>query len=334
MDLNAWNGGLAARASDSAGIIVIDRARKIVFKNRLAEIVLATNSSLLERRQTLSSRVPSVDMRLRAAVLGLRRESGANAGPSLMHLPRASGMPLLALTVPLEASIAEDLGALLLFWDPQATSALPATLLKGLFGLTNAEASTALATYDGQTPATIALSRHRSITTVRTLLARVFAKCGVKRQADLVRLLAGIANACRFADGLTTGMDIQRSMAHRGDDPHANLLHPQEALIRQLLLAGNMKAVVHVKDLAPGEATAPHYHAHGHEVLCVLRGQLTTVFGVDEARVTPAGQSRYVGENVLHHGRNTDARATVQVLSINVTPRGRSARVEVPEAFA
>jgi DNA-binding CsgD family transcriptional regulator/mannose-6-phosphate isomerase-like protein (cupin superfamily) len=250
-----------------------------------------------------------------------------------MHLPRRSGVPLLALMVPLAASTAEDLGALLLFWDPQATPALPTAVLRQHFGLTTAEALTALATYEGQTPATIAMSRQRSITTVRTLLSRVFSKCGVKRQAELVRLLAGIANACRFADGIRTGMEIQRSMQDR-IDPHTNLLHMHEDLMRQLLLAGDMKAVVHIKNLAPGEGTAPHYHAHGHEVLCVLRGQLTTVFGSDELRVTPPGQSRYVGENVLHHGRNTDARTTVQVLSINVTPRGRSSRVEVPEAFA
>ncbi len=250
MDLTGSNASLAARASDGAGIIVVDRARKIVFKNPLAESVLASNSSLLECQQTLTSRMPSVDVRLRAAVLNPGREPGANTAPHLMHLPRASGMPLVALMVPLEASIAEDLGALVLFWDPQDTPLLPAAVLRQHFGLTTAEALTALATYEGQTPAAIASSRQRSITTVRTLLSRVFSKCGVKRQAELVRLLAGIANACRFADGIRTGMKIQQSMQDR-IDPHANLLQMHEALMGQLLLAGDMKAVVHIRDLAP-----------------------------------------------------------------------------------
>jgi DNA-binding CsgD family transcriptional regulator/uncharacterized cupin superfamily protein len=333
MDVTGSTAGLAARTSDGVGIIVVDRARKIVFKNALAESFLASNGSLLEYRQTLTSRMPSVDVHLRAAVLNPGRKPGMSAAPHLMHLPRAPGMPLVALMVPLEASTAEDLGALVLFWDSQAAPILPAAVLRQHFGLTAAEALTALATYAGQTPATIASSRQRSITTVRTLLSRVFSKCGVKRQAELVRLLAGISNACHFADGVRTGMEIQQSMPNR-IDTHADLLQIHQTLMGQLLLAGGMKAVVHLKDLPPGGSTAPHYHAHGHEVLCVLRGQLTTVFGSDDLRVTPPGQSRYVGEKVLHHGRNTDARTAVQVLSINVTPRGRSSRVEVPEVFA
>jgi DNA-binding CsgD family transcriptional regulator/uncharacterized cupin superfamily protein len=332
MDPTGSNAGLAARDSDGAGIIVVDRARRIVFKNRLAESVLASNSSLFERQHMLASRVPLIDVHLRAAVFA-GCGSGASAAPYLMHLPRASGTALLALMTPLDARAAEDLGALLLFWDPQTTPASLASVLEQLFGLTPAEALTALATYEGQTPAAIAANRQRSITTVRTLLSRVFSKCGVKRQAELVRLLAGIASAYRFADGIRKGMEIQRSMQHR-IDANANLLHMHEALLRQMLLAGEMKAVVHIKELAPGEGTAPHYHAHGHEVLCVIRGQLTTVFGSDELRVTPPGHSRYVGENVLHYGRNTDARSAVQVLSINVTARGRSSRIEVPRVAA
>ena len=333
MDLIESNAGVAARSSDGAGIIVIDRARKILFKNPFAESILASSSSLLERQQTLASRVPSIEEHLRTALLGSKREAGANAGPHMMHLPRASGMPLLGLMVPLEAGAAEDLGALVLFWDPQVTPVLPASMLRQLFGLTPAEASIALATCEGQAPAAIAARRRCSLSTVRTLLGRVFSKCGVKRQADLVRLLAGIGNACSFADGVRTGIEIQRSLQDRIDS-HANVLHLHDALMRQLVRAGEMKAAVHIKDLAPGETTPAHYHAHGHEVLCVLRGQLTTVFGRDEHRLTPPGQSRYVGENVLHRGHNAHARDTVQVLSINLTPPGISSRVEVPGAFA
>jgi len=105
---------------------------------------------------------------------------------------------------------------------------------------------------------------------------------------------------------------------------------PLREVVRRLVEAGGMKAAVHIKDLAPGEATAPHYHSRGHEVLCVLRGNLTTVFGSSDRRLTGPGESRYVGENVLHRGHNADADSVVQVLSINVTPRGSSARVEVP----
>jgi len=122
---------------------------------------------------------------------------------------------------------------------------------------------------------------------------------------------------------------FQRAI-HSSSDSHANPLRMRDALMRQLVEAGGMKAVVHIKNLAPGEATAPHYHSRGHEVLCVLSGNLTTVFGSSDRRLTGPGECRYVGENVLHRGHNADAGSVVQVLSINVTPKGTSSRVEVP----
>lgn len=329
MDLTRSNATEAARGSDRAGIIVIDRARKILFKNCVAERVLESGGSLFERQQMLGSRTQSIEMRLRAAVLSAGHGEGVIAAPHLVHLPRASGMPLLGLMVPLDADAAMDLGALLLFWDPQVTPVPPPTVLQQLFGLTPTEALIAVATCEGRTPAAIAASRQRSVTTIRTLLSRVFAKCAVERQAELVRLLAGIGNACSFADGVTAGMEIQRTI-DSGIDSHATPLNMHDGLVRQLAWAGGMKAVVHIKYLAPGEGTAPHYHSRGHEVLCVLRGKLTTVFGSSDRRLTGPGESRYVGENVLHRGHNADASNVVQVLSINVTPRGSSSRIEVP----
>lgn len=327
MDLTRSNASVAARGSDRTGIIVIDRARKILFKNRVAERVLESGSSLFERQQALGTRTPSIDRHLSAAVLGAGLGPGAIAEPHLMHLPRASGMPLLGLMVPLDASPALDLGALLLFWDPQITPVPNTSVLQQLFGLTPTEALIAVATCEGRTPAAIAASRQRSVTTIRTLLSRVFSKCAVARQAELVRLLAGIGNACSFADGVSTGMEIQRFI-HVDIDEHASSLRMHDGLMRQLVQSGGMKAMVHIKNLAPGESTPPHYHARGHEVLCVLRGNLTTVFGPSDRRITSTGESRYVAENVLHHGHNADA-GIVQVLSINITPTGLSSRVEV-----
>lgn len=324
MSVIGANAELAALGSDGAGIVVMDRTRRILFKNPYAAGVLASSGSLAERHEMLTSRTPAIEHRLRAAV-----QHGAPASPQLMHLPRASGLPLLGLIVPLPASDAEDLGALLLFWNPQASPVLPTSVLRQLFGLTPAEALTALATYEGRTPAEIAESRHRSIATVRTLLGRVFLKCGVRRQAELVGLLGGIANACSFADGIKTGMDIQRS-TQDSLYRYAALRHVQETVTRQLMQSRDMEAVVRITDLAPGQATSAHYHTHGHEVLCVLRGDLTTEFGPGEARVTPPGQARYVGENVLHRGHNPSDRGTVQILSINVARRGKSRRVDSP----
>ncbi len=309
--------GLAALGSDGAGIVVVNRASKILFKNRLAESVLASSGDLTANHQTFASGISTVGSRLRAAIQTASRAPDA-ASPQLLHLPRASGLPLLGLIVPLPANVAEDLGALLVFWASEVQPVLPIPMLRQLFGLTPAEALTALATYGGQTPAEIAGSRRRSVATVRTLLSRVFMKCGVKRQAELIRLLARLSNACSFADGIRTGMDIQQSMQ----------------ATCQPMQSHDLQAAVRIKDFAPGESTTPHYHTHGHEVVCVLQGDLTTHFGPGKVKLTPSGQALYIGENVLHRGHNPSARDNVQVLVINVTQRGKSARVDAPAAFA
>ncbi len=83
MELTGSDAVPGARGCDGAGIIVVDQARRILFKNRLAESVLASSSSLLEHQQTLASRMPSIDRQLRAAVLHAGRGQGASAEPQL-----------------------------------------------------------------------------------------------------------------------------------------------------------------------------------------------------------------------------------------------------------
>ena len=94
MDPTRSNASVAAGGSDRAGIIVVDRARKILFKNGVAERALESGGSLFERQQRLGSRTQSIDMRLRAALLGGTRGPGADDVPHLVHLPRPSGLPL------------------------------------------------------------------------------------------------------------------------------------------------------------------------------------------------------------------------------------------------
>src|SRR4029078_12139901 len=94
----------------------------------------------------------------------------------------------------------------------QSTHVPPESILQQMFGLTPTEALIAVATCEGRAPAAIAASRQRSVTTIRTLLGRGFSKCCGEQQAELVRLVASIGNAYTFADGVRTGMEIQRTI--------------------------------------------------------------------------------------------------------------------------
>jgi len=72
---------------------------------------------------------------------------------------------------------------------PQAP---PVELVQSLFDLTPAEARVARSLASGRTPKDIAIESGVSPNTVHTQLARVMAKTGCNRQADVVALLTGI----------------------------------------------------------------------------------------------------------------------------------------------
>ena len=61
--------------------------------------------------------------------------------------------------------------------------------LRGMFGLTAAEATVALALAAGASAGAIARDRAISLETVRSHLKTIFAKTGTKRQATLVLLI-------------------------------------------------------------------------------------------------------------------------------------------------
>ena len=64
--------------------------------------------------------------------------------------------------------------------------------LQDLFGLTDAEASIAAAIFSGGEPAEIARTRGVAEATVRKQISNAYRKLEVNRQAELVRLLAGL----------------------------------------------------------------------------------------------------------------------------------------------
>ncbi|TMH84914.1 MAG: hypothetical protein E6H47_11485 [Betaproteobacteria bacterium] len=186
-----------------------------------------------------------------------------------------------------------------------------------------------MATYDGKTPTEIADGRRRSINTVRTLLSRVFQKCGVKRQAELVRLIADITSMCNVAEGIRIGMGMSRrafDSAHR----YAAWQEAEKALLADIVPYASVEAIGSLHEFSPGQTTTRHYHAHGHEVICVLNGTLRTELANGVAHVTSKSGARYIGSSVVHRGCNPSASESLQVLSINVRQHGTSSRVDLP----
>jgi DNA-binding CsgD family transcriptional regulator/mannose-6-phosphate isomerase-like protein (cupin superfamily) len=311
---------------DAPAIIVVDRARRILFKNRFADSILGSDQTLKERNCLLGSPLPSVDRELRALI---EQPAGRVAPPRMMFLPRPKKVPLLAMITSLQMT-PDAPGALLLAWDPNAIRLIPLSTLMQLFAMTEAEALVALATYDGRTPREIADARSCSINTVRTHLSRVFMKCGVRRQAELVRLLADMVNMCNLAEGIRTGMDVERR-ARNWHGLNLSTLQFRNAIAEKLKPSHGLQAVVKIRSFPPGQGTLEHYHTHGHEVHCVLEGELTT-FSPGGAQLTSAGDARYIGEGIVHRGQNLSSLHALQILSIDVRQQGRPFRVDVAGA--
>ena len=73
--------------------------------------------------------------------------------------------------------------------DPTSHQQAPQQLVSQLFGLTKAEARLATLLADGLSVAEAAETMHVSEGSARSYCKRIYAKTGLKRQAELVRLV-------------------------------------------------------------------------------------------------------------------------------------------------
>ena len=125
--------------------------------------------------------------------------TGRNAPGSVLSIPvpvHDQGPALVLHLVPARRRAADLFAqaAFLLVVTPVAAPTAPLTeMLYGLFDLTPAEARLARALAGGVSTANFASSSGLSRETIKKQLQGVFAKTGTRRQAELVRLLAGAA---------------------------------------------------------------------------------------------------------------------------------------------
>ena len=128
------------------------------------------------------------------AAVETARAQLAKADTQLL-VPRAQRTPLVLSVAPLQPHAGfhdrERPAAMVFIRDPEAP--LAAKRLRELFGLTRTEAAVAASLGDGKSPERIAADLGIGIGTVRTHLKRVLAKTGTHRQAQLVALLARVA---------------------------------------------------------------------------------------------------------------------------------------------
>lgn len=134
------------------------------------------------------------DVREQARFLGTLQAMAEGRQTGLARpflLPRGGQRSaLVAQLAPIDPKVAPGGEQLLLLTDPEAAQEPARADLLQLLNLTPAEARVAALVGSGLPPREAALSLGLSEATVRSTLKLVFAKLGVSRQAELVRLVA------------------------------------------------------------------------------------------------------------------------------------------------
>jgi DNA-binding CsgD family transcriptional regulator len=117
--------------------------------------------------------------------------------PLSLPMPARAGNPPMILHVVPVRGLARDVfsrASVVVFVTPVVIADVPtAEVIQGLFDLTPTEARVARALGRGATVAEIAAGNGVAQPTVRNQIREIFAKTGVRRQADLVGLLRGVS---------------------------------------------------------------------------------------------------------------------------------------------
>ena len=179
----------------SCGAVVVDASHRTVLVNEAAEQLMGDGLSInrMRLRAASAEHQPLLDRLIASAQLGAEASA---LGP--LALPRPGGkMPLLLQAIPIHRSGADAIDRLLfdlptvlvLVVDPEREREHSPLAALRLIGLTLAEARIAALVGSGHSRREAAEALGISEWTAREALKRVFAKLGISRQSELVKLV-------------------------------------------------------------------------------------------------------------------------------------------------
>jgi DNA-binding CsgD family transcriptional regulator len=190
-----WYARVTARVLDtlSVGVVVTDGAAGPVGMNRAAQRILRHEDGLVVRNGRLAARRVFESTKL-ALLIAAAAAEPEGAAPGRMTVGRgAEQLEYLVTVVPLGLEAADCAAplAMVLVAVPGEPSPSERDLTE-FFGLSSAEGRLAAALMTGQTLCEIAQCFGLRVTTLRTQLSTILRKVGVKRQADLLRVLSTV----------------------------------------------------------------------------------------------------------------------------------------------
>lgn len=180
------------------GVILLDRSGGIMVANDRARALLRCDDGLSDRRGFLRASQSADRARFDRLLSDALPEAGSVAVGGSMALHRPCGhRPFLIHVTPTADREMDFTGrravALVLVADPWRPFRIAPEQVAVALGLTRAESEVAGWLAEGKTVREIAASTGRQKRSIYWLLERIYAKLGIRRQVDLVRLVLAVA---------------------------------------------------------------------------------------------------------------------------------------------
>ena len=183
-----------------ADIIQLDGRGRIVAANDRARDVLRTGDGLFDEGGFLYARTPQDNATLQGLLTRALPPFGVQGAGGSMIVRRSASMPPLVLHVNPVGRQDTDfrvwpVAALVLVVDPASGTGIEPDVAAAALGLTGMEGRVAVLLARGMSVREVAAATGRGESTIRSHVKHMFAKHGLSRQAELVRLVLSLAGA-------------------------------------------------------------------------------------------------------------------------------------------
>ena len=177
-----------------SGIVQLDWRGRILAANDRARVLLRTADGLFDEGGFLFAREPDDNAGLQRLLSRALPPFGAQGvAGSMMVRGSEVFSPLRLHVTPVGSRETEyrawPVAALVLVADPTGQIPVDPGLVGATLGLSPVESQVAALLAEGKTVSEIASATGRKVSTIRTHVQHIFAKLGINRQADLVRLV-------------------------------------------------------------------------------------------------------------------------------------------------
>ena len=182
------------------GIVQLDGRGRIVAANDRARDLLRTGDGLYDKDGFLYARTPEDNGELQRLLTRALPPFGAQGAGGSTMVRRSSAQPPLVLHLNPVGRQETDfrvwpVAALVLVADPASQTRIDPAVAAAALGLTGMESRVAVLLAEGMNVREVAAATGRGESTIRSHVKHMFAKHGLSRQADLVRLVLSLAGA-------------------------------------------------------------------------------------------------------------------------------------------